>query len=107
MQQDQEHHCPFLNRADARCSMHFSLERLGHAFAYCFGRYHDCPAYVELLVERRVKRMTACGGGRGDCDGSSPIVQITLGARLGAGRRSGAIASAATSAADQHHQQAA
>jgi hypothetical protein len=53
---DQGHHCPFLNRADARCSQHFSLDRLGHAFDYCFGYYEGCAVYLELLVERRVRR---------------------------------------------------
>lgn len=49
-------HCPFLNRADSRCSNHFSLDRLGHAFDHCFGSYKTCPTYLELLVERRVRR---------------------------------------------------
>jgi len=49
-------HCPFLNRADSRCSNHFSLDRLGHAFEHCFDRYKTCPTYLELLVERRVRR---------------------------------------------------
>jgi hypothetical protein len=69
---DQGNHCPFLNRADGRCSTFFSLDRLDHAFEYCFGEYQQCPVYLELLVERRVRRMT------GSCDGSSPLVQITL-----------------------------
>ena len=54
-----DHHCPFLNRADERCGPHFHLDKLGHAFAYCFGRYKTCPHYLELLVERRVRRLTA------------------------------------------------
>jgi hypothetical protein len=49
-------HCPFLNRADSRCSNHFSLDRLNHAFDHCFDRYKSCPTYLELLVERRVRR---------------------------------------------------
>lgn len=52
-------HCPFLNRADVRCSDAFSLEKLDHTFEYCFGRYTSCPVYVELLIERRVRRSTA------------------------------------------------
>ena len=52
-------HCPFLNRADARCSQNFHLDSLGHAFRHCFGQFKACPTYVELLVERRVKRMMA------------------------------------------------
>jgi hypothetical protein len=53
---DRGQHCPFLNRADSRCGTHFTLERLEHAFAYCFDRYTACPTYLELLVERRVRR---------------------------------------------------
>ena len=53
------HHCPFLNRADARCSENFSLERLDHAYEYCFHRYQTCAIYHELLVERQVKRISA------------------------------------------------
>jgi hypothetical protein len=49
-------HCPFLNRTDTRCSSHFSLDKLGHAFQHCFGQYKSCPTYIELLVERRVRR---------------------------------------------------
>ena len=53
---DRGQHCPFLNRTDSRCGSHFTLERLEHAFAYCFDRYNACPVYLELLVERRVRR---------------------------------------------------
>jgi hypothetical protein len=53
---DHGRHCPFLNRADARCSKHFSLDHLGHAFDYCFGYYEGCGVYLQLLAERRVRR---------------------------------------------------
>jgi hypothetical protein len=53
---DRGQHCPFLNRTDSRCGSHFTLERLEHAFDYCFDRYTACPVYLELLVERRVRR---------------------------------------------------
>ena len=53
---DQGNHCPFLNRADRRCSEHFSLDHLQHAFKYCFDRYTTCPMYMELLSERRSRR---------------------------------------------------
>jgi hypothetical protein len=53
---DQVRHCPFLNRADTRCSEHFSLDSLGHAFDYCFGYYEGCAVYLELLAERRIMR---------------------------------------------------
>jgi hypothetical protein len=53
---DRVAHCPFLNRTDPRCGSHFTLERMEHAFAYCFDRYSECPVYSDLLVERRVRR---------------------------------------------------
>jgi hypothetical protein len=59
MASDQAQHCPFLNRADARCSDAFSLEKLDHAFKYCFGRYTYCSVYMELLIERRMRRSAA------------------------------------------------
>ncbi|CAA9407456.1 MAG: hypothetical protein AVDCRST_MAG64-2086, partial [uncultured Phycisphaerae bacterium] len=46
---DREHHCPFLNRADHRCSAFFSIERLQHAFGHCFDAYRSCEVYQELL----------------------------------------------------------
>ena len=52
-------HCPFLNRSDRRCSNCLSLDRLDHAFDYCFGEYKACPVYLEMLAERRVRRL--CG----------------------------------------------
>jgi len=69
---DQCNHCPFLNRADVRCSTFFSLDRLEHTFDYCFGAYQECGVYPELLVERRLRRMS------GSSHGSTPLVQITL-----------------------------
>ncbi len=50
---DRETHCPFLNRADYRCSNHFSLDHLDRAFDHCFGAYQSCPTYQEMLNERR------------------------------------------------------
>jgi hypothetical protein len=104
-------HCPFLNRADARCARHFSLEQLQHAFEHCFGQYEACGVYLELLYERRLNRAAArlqrhvIGGLseqdlRGDYDvntdpdlgevnrpagdsaAADPIVQVTIGGRL-------------------------
>ena len=49
-------HCPFLNRHDARCGEHMSLQGLDHAFHYCFGRYQGCPVYFQMLIERRARR---------------------------------------------------
>jgi hypothetical protein len=50
---DHESHCPFLNRADRRCSNHFSLDKLDQAFDHCFGKYQACGTYQEMLGERR------------------------------------------------------
>jgi hypothetical protein len=54
---DHGDHCPFLNRSDARCSRNFSLDRLNNTYDYCFGEYAACSTYLELLVERRVRRL--------------------------------------------------
>ena len=76
---DRGQHCPFLNRADSRCGSHFTLERLEHAFAFCFDRYTACPVYLELLVERRVRRGETMEAMQ---DGAShdrrPLVEITV-----------------------------
>jgi hypothetical protein len=82
-------HCPFLNRSDRRCSAFLSLDRIAHAFDYCFGGYKSCPMYLELLAERRVRRI--CGMLAAPADSvtnnavlphaataSRPLVQITV-----------------------------
>jgi hypothetical protein len=56
---DAEHHCPFLNRADERCSDKMNLSALGYAYKFCFDNYKKCPVYMELLVDRRIKRLAA------------------------------------------------
>ena len=56
MSNREQPHCPFLNRSDARCGTHFSLDRLGTAFDHCFGCYADCPTYAEMLGERLERR---------------------------------------------------
>ena len=53
---DTVEHCPFLNRSDERCAENFNIDHLQHAFKFCFGRYKTCPSYIELLVERRIRR---------------------------------------------------
>lgn len=76
-------HCPFLNRSDRRCSSFLSLDRINHAFDHCFGEYKACPVYLELLVERRVRRL--CGllspAEQAPTDGTNrrPVVQLTVG----------------------------
>lgn len=77
---DHGHHCPFLNRSDSRCSRNFSLDRLNNTYDYCFGQYAACSIYLELLVERRVRRLRDSTirwsvGSRESSD--APIVQIT------------------------------
>ena len=74
---EQAVHCPFLNRADPRCSNHFSLDSLDHAFAYCFGQYQQCPVYGELLSERRRWRGDALSRAE-DADALRPVIQVTL-----------------------------
>ena len=56
---ERQHHCPFLNRSDVRCSSYFSLDRLQHAFEHCFDDYRACPRYAELLKERQERRTAA------------------------------------------------
>jgi hypothetical protein len=90
---DQGHHCPFLNRADSRCSRHFSLDSLGHAFDYCFDYYEGCSVYLELLVERRVRRSRGAGGYDGGGDGAAGdggtyydnLIQVTVAGRIAHG----------------------
>lgn len=57
----EEHHCPFINRADARCSEHFHLDDLNHAFEYCFGRFKRCAVYGERLGEWRLRKRLGIG----------------------------------------------
>ncbi|HEX8524432.1 MAG TPA: hypothetical protein VF669_19405 [Tepidisphaeraceae bacterium] len=72
-------YCPFLNRADARCSAHFKLDGLSQAYRFCFDRYKSCPLYLQLLIERRVRRSDAAERMREDAH--DPIVTITISAR--------------------------
>ena len=51
------HQCPFVNRPDGRCSERLNIDRLGHAFSFCFNAYEGCPVYLERLVERRVRQL--------------------------------------------------
>lgn len=82
---DRVEHCPFLNRSDARCAENFNIDHLQHAFKFCFGRYKTCPAYAELLVERRARRGEAAAERRASAPiqshGTDRFVQITVSAR--------------------------
>ena len=85
-------HCPFLNRSDRRCASFLSLDRINHAFDHCFGEYKTCPMYLELLVERRVRRLSGLlTQEREHTDGPvpgvarRPVVQLTVGQSQGIG----------------------
>jgi len=54
-------HCPFLNRADHRCSGFFNLNNLDHALEHCFDRYEACSVYATLFSERLERRGQAVG----------------------------------------------
>ena len=53
---EHEHNCPFLNRADERCSKYFHLDQLEHALGHCFDAFEACPVYAERLEERQIRR---------------------------------------------------
>jgi hypothetical protein len=76
-------HCPFLNRDDERCSSNFHVGNLSHTFEHCFDAYTTCPTYLELLLERRVKRVAAAavmgtfvGSGEGASDGLAGLSAV-------------------------------
>src|SRR5689334_14874649 len=71
-------HCPFLNRADPRCSDAFNIEKLDHAFEHCFGRYTACNVYMELLIERRVRRSGAVSVHQPSHAGGDSLIQVTV-----------------------------
>ena len=76
-------HCPFLNRSDARCNEVFNLDRLTHAYKYCFDRYVACPRYAQLLTERQHRRglsLRSASDGSGNDQGS--LVQVSVNASL-------------------------
>jgi hypothetical protein len=59
---DREHHCPFLNRSDQRCSRFFSMHDMQHAFEHCFDAYQSCGVYRDLLAERQARRAAGVAG---------------------------------------------
>ena len=77
MSSDREQHCPFLNRADHRCSAFFSIERLQHAFEHCFDAYRSCEVYHELLAERQSRRSEAAAAGGGRSHGHGRFLWTT------------------------------
>jgi hypothetical protein len=56
-------HCPFLNAAEPRCSAHFSLGSLEHAFDYCLGHFTACPLFDAMREQHRSRRMARLVGG--------------------------------------------
>lgn len=93
-------HCPFLNRSDPRCSGYFSLDRLQHAYEYCFGQYSGCGLYQEMLNERVGRRLAAgaegasarfaewhtLGASSGKQDGTPRLIQLRIPTRVSAAR---------------------
>src|SRR5947209_14563939 len=79
----QPHQCPFINRPGERCSEHFHLDDLNHAFEFCFNRFKRCPVYVERLVEWRLSKRAGGGDGCKTAVSESrpPLVQVTIPAR--------------------------
>ena len=73
---EHEPHCPFLNRADYRCSNHFSLDRLDRAFTHCFGEYQTCSSYLEMLSERQNRQ--PAGGHLVAAGLTAPVVYANL-----------------------------
>ncbi|HEV8607476.1 MAG TPA: hypothetical protein VGQ99_19230 [Tepidisphaeraceae bacterium] len=81
--------CPFINRADERCSGHFNLDGLERAFADCVGDFVACPHHEEMMREREERARE-----REDADGrysniQSPV-QVTV--AVGIGKRFAAAA---------------
>jgi hypothetical protein len=76
-------YCPFINRADKRCSAHFSIDALEQAFAHCFGDYLSCAHHAQLNDEQAMRE--GIEGEVEDHDGrighiKSPV-QVTVSAR--------------------------
>jgi len=42
--------CPFLDQADPRCAVHWSLSKLEDAMGRCGTNYEECPIYKEKLL---------------------------------------------------------
>lgn len=43
--------CPLIEKADARCAEHLTLDNLVHAFTICAGNYRACPIYQRLKAD--------------------------------------------------------
>lgn len=48
--------CPFLNIMDHRCAQCLSLQSLDYAFEYCLDEYRACGIYVDMILERQLRR---------------------------------------------------
>ncbi len=80
----EDRHCPFLNRNDARCAERFTVGHMQHAFRYCFEHYKACPTYLELLVERRVRRVSQNAVIHHAVEPSPSLIQITVAGKAAA-----------------------
>ena len=97
---EHEHHCPFLNRPDERCSGYFHVDQLEHAYRHCFNQFHACPVYADRLEERQIRRQVdvlqeiVAQGVRhaqehdeeaereSETSGGRPLVQVTISKRI-------------------------
>ncbi len=43
--------CPFVNKSDARCAAHLTLQNIASAFTDCAGQHIKCPVYQELTTD--------------------------------------------------------
>lgn len=69
----EERECPFVNRADARCSEHLTMGGMGYAFEHCFSKYESCPLHAELMQERSGSLVAARVGGQAE-----PAVEVRV-----------------------------
>lgn len=77
--------CPFVDRADARCSVHLTMGGIGYAFDHCFDDFAACPVHAELALEGRgegAEGRSAVGGGGEDAD-RSRVVEVEIAADVG------------------------
>ena len=50
--------CPFVNKADRRCSAHMAFSNLFSAYAHCADRYASCRVFEQL--ERELSNDYCC-----------------------------------------------
>jgi hypothetical protein len=42
--------CPFVDKSDARCAAHMTLQNVVQAFLHCANRYTECSVYSQLTA---------------------------------------------------------